>query len=1263
MMSPEQWRQVEALYHAALERPVAQRSEFIAAACGADTTLRSELESLLAQDTAAGSPLDRPAWEHPLVPLSGTILSRYELLGRLGAGGMGVVYKARDTRLHRIVALKFLTEAHTREPEALKRFEREARAASALNHPNICTVYDIGEHDNRPFLILEFLEGETLQDRIQRGPLTIDEILDFGIQISDSLDAAHQKGIIHRDIKPANIFLTARGGVKVLDFGVAKLYGAEDRDRLSNAFTATNSGCILGTAAYMSPEQARGEELDARTDLFSLGAVLYEMAIGRPSFPGGTVPMVFDALLHRDPAPVDEIAPHLPARLSEIVSRALEKNREYRYRNALAILSALKDLKRDLQSGQYQPGAAALPKGIPLSTEARTFVGREREITRLTQHFERMLGGAGTLVFLSGEAGIGKSTLAEEFIRSVRATHPEVMIATGRSVEQYGIRESYLPFLEALSALLRNQSDFPSALLRAHAPTWCLHLPAFSSGSDLDQMRRETAGATKHRMLREMGDALSALSSRAPLLLLLEDLHWADPSTVDLLRYLCQRIPAERVLLLATLRPEDVQIGNYPLKNCKVELQAHRQCDEILLDLLSLEDITKFINLRFSPNGFPAELAGLIRERTDGQALFTASLLDFLRERGDIVNANSNWTLTKPLSELDLEIPDNVRAMIRSKSEALDADCRLLLQYASVLGEEFLSTIIANLLDSDELKVEEQLATVAQAHRLIEMRGEEELPDGVSATRYAFAHALYQNVFYEELVSKRRALLHARAGEKLLLHYGDHAPRIAAQLAMHFERGRNWTRAIEFLISAGANARSMYANTQAEEHYTHALRLAVKLPVGTRAETEFRIHKERAAVYLATSRFDPSIADCKDMIDRAHTIGSQTLQYAALYTLGNTLFWAHRLHEMQSVLEDVLRLAERTQSEAARLQAVALMAQGRLALGDLDDAEGEVTEVIERSSLVDKQTLLGVLDVRARLAYFRSEYCNAEKMFTETLSLASELGSAFELLTSNYFLSLTLANLGRISEAFQVLHRGMQMADRNGNFYWAAKVPNAFGWMHRELQDFEGAAVFDRQGAEMAHRLGVVEAEANSAINLAADQLNARDRDGMFSAMKSAESIISRDVWFRWRFEIRFEAARAEQTLSPPDAIRLLEKATQHGARKYMIAARTLLARIAMSQQDATTAKAELKAASAILKEYPAPLAAWKTYSILGRVHAQLGEHDAARAAFREATSLIGYVANHVSDERLRGIFLNSAAVQEVVLSARESGVDSPCAR
>jgi tetratricopeptide (TPR) repeat protein len=274
-------------------------------------------------------------------------------------------------------------------------------------------------------------------------------------------------------------------------------------------------------------------------------------------------------------------------------------------------------------------------------------------------------------------------------------------------------------------------------------------------------------------------------------------------------------------------------------------------------------------------------------------------------------------------------------------------------------------------------------------------------------------------------------------------------------------------------------------------------------------------------------------------------------------------------------------------------------------------------------------------------------------MFRETLNAASESGNAFETLKSQYFLSLTLANLGRISEALETLAQGMRMAERNGDLFWSSRVPNAFGWIHRELQDFQAALDFDRQGAEAARRLGVVEAEVNSLINMGVDHLDAGDRQGMSSVMDSVESILWREPWFRWRFEIRFHAARAEQTLSKREGLVLLEKAARSRARKYMIAAHTILAQIAMAEGDPATAEAQLSSALTLLGEFPAPLVAWKTYSTLGRLHAQLGNRDAARAAFEQASSIITYIANHISDERLCATFLTSPSVQDAILHSR----------
>jgi serine/threonine protein kinase/tetratricopeptide (TPR) repeat protein len=1181
-------------------------------------------------------------------------LLHYRLLNKVGEGGMGQVYRAEDTKLGRYVALKLLTPDATRDQTAKRRLLAEAQSASVLNHPNIVTIHAIEEVDGVDFIVMEFVEGETLTSYLAtNGALQLTSLLDIGVQVADALEAAHSVGLIHRDIKPANILITPKGVVKVADFGLAKMVRLStdeiDREALTLAANLTGPGIVLGTAAYMSPEQTRGETLDVRSEIFSLGSLLYEAATRTRAFSGPSVLSIMHAIAAIDPPPPSKLRPELPREFDLILERALAKDKIRRYYSCSEMADALRSLRSSI-TGTWS--------GIPivydpdLIDRSPSFVGRESEIRKLESLLQQVIEGTGRTVFITGEPGIGKTSLSDEFLRRARKLQITPLIARGRCVEQYGTGEAYLPFLDAMGELLQAPGrERIAAIMRTYAPTWCMELPtAFASSGSLEKLQQETIGATKERMMREMGDALGMLATASPVVLLLEDLHWADPSSVDLLRHLSQRIGTQRLLIAGTYRPEDVERSDHPLKSYKAEMQAHNLCEEVALRLWSREHVAEYVDVTFSPNDFPAELTALIHEKTEGHPLFAANLLQYLGECGDLAKANGCWSLVRPLSEMDLAAPESVRAMISKKMDALEAEERRALQYASVEGTEFLSSVTAKLLGVDEIDLEESLARVGKSHRLIETLGEEELPDGTLATRYRFSHALYQNFLYGDLVNKRRVLLHQQAGEQLLKHYGKRAPQIATQLAMHFEQGRDFPRAIEYLIHAGDHAAKLYGYAEAERHYTHALGLVQKLSEEAQPEHLATLYHKRGTVNHALSDFAQAAKDFSNMLDQARALNSLELQSTALNSLTMSLFFSHRLEETVARATEALEVAERAGNEKLRVETMFLMGLKHCCYGKLNEAKALLDEAIATSRRLNHTpTLCSGLTWRACVHFFQSEYALAVALATEALRLASELRDGFLMLTSLFFLGLSQGNQGRMSAALATLNEALEKARRNGDLFWHPRFPNCIGWIYRELYDFESAHKYNEDGIEVSRLHHVMEAEANSLINRGIDCTHAGNHEQTATAFHEVRDIFERDAWFRWRYNIRLEAAMAEHWLKKGDldkanefVERLHATATEHEVHKYIAVAHHLRARVCLAANNLSEAEKNFDAALAELATYPVPLVAWKVYAGKARLKTQLGQEAEAHEASTRASEIVNFIASNVNDEKLRANFLQA---------------------
>lgn len=1291
-MKPERWQKIDDLLQLALTKPPSQRTPFLLDECGSDESLCMEVQSLLEAHEEAGDfleeSLSQAAADLLIVgrreSLLGQKIGPYRIAASLGSGGMGEVYLANDERLGRKVALKLLPDYFVQDQSRRHRFKQEARSASSLNHPNIVTIYEIGEADGHHFIATEFIEGETLRQRMIRSRVSVKEALNIGVQLASALAAAHRFGIVHRDIKPENIMIRPDGYVKVLDFGLAKftenLFGEKHLGSLTGTMTEIDSipGVILGTVTYMSPEQARGLAVDARADVWSLGVVLYEMLTAKAPFYGETPADVIVSILEKEPSRFDPDA-HLPVILERIINKALCKTKETRYQTAHELALDLRTATEQLKAGSELLHIAEsesstslelnefLPsKSLPKSTSSNRpslFVGREVELLHLEDLLRDSSRGSGRLVFITGETGIGKTTLADEFMRRSRQSRTQLFGARGRCVEQYGTGEAYLPFLDALDGLLTGPGrEHVAAVLRTYAPTWCLQFPAaFVSSKDLERLQWETIGATKARMLREMGEALRVLTAKAPMLLLLEDLHWADPSSTDLLHHLSQRISDRSLLIVGTFRPEDLAVNNHPLKKYKLEMEAHSLCDEIALTSFTDKHIARYLNTRFDNNNFPEELAELIQRKTEGHPLFATSFIQFLIDSEDIANRDGLWSLVRPLADLEMAAPKNVRSMILKKIESVTVEDKRMLQYASIEGEEFTSTVLANLIAADNVTVEERLDRLDKVHRLIDTRGEQHLPDGTLTVRYRFSHVLFQNLLYETLIPRRRRLLHLQAGEQLAARYGDQSSGIASQLAMHFEAGGDLSRAIEYLIQAGDNAIKLYANAEAESHYSHAMRVVEKLSGPEQSTTRLGLYQRRGKANLALTRLKQAEDDFSKMRLVARAAGATAFECVALNALADTFFYSHRLKEMRECASQALQIAEELDDDASQIEAMVSLGMTYTGSGEL--AEGK--RLLDGSILAARRrkpssALIRGLVYRGILHYFQTEYEPAERLLTEAVSLASDLRNGFMLLHSRFFLGLNFGNQGRISDALASLRETMEMAQRDGDHIILSRIPNSMGWIHRELGNLAEAIALDQRSSEIARSHHVTEAEANSLINLSQDHTTRRDGDSAIAALNNAEAIFEREQWNHWRFHhIRFHAGSAEHYLSERNyekarehADILLENATFYEVPKYIAIAHKLNAEISFACGNLMDGEFQLCAGLSKLENHPAPLLTWRIYGQLGQIRLQLGNNVGAREAFSQGADIVRGIATEVTDEALRTVFLNSPSVKAVLKGA-----------
>jgi tetratricopeptide (TPR) repeat protein len=625
-------------------------------------------------------------------------------------------------------------------------------------------------------------------------------------QAAEALAAAHRAGLVHRDVKPSNVMVDQDGRARVLDFGLARSVAADP------AGEVTRPGAVLGTLRYMAPEQARAEPVGPPADVFALGIVLYELLTGSHPFPGRSDLESLAAAQSREPAPAGQLNPEVGPELAALLSRLLEKTPARRPTAAEAA--------RELTYLAAAPAAA-----VPAVAHTPVTVGRRRERQALADAFAAARSGRGLLVGVAGEPGLGKTTLVEDVLAGLR----DCLIARGRCSERLAGAEAYLPLLEVLDDLARGPAgEEVTRLLKTVAPTWYAQA-APGSGEALSQAQVELKHASTERLKRELLAFLHELSRSRPLVLFLDDLHWADVSTTDILSYLAPRCGGSRLLVLLTYRPADLARDRHLFHSVRRDLLSRGSFREFALEFLGRDDLARYMDLTFPGHRFPPDLVALLHARTEGNPLFMTGLLGYLRDRGALAQRDGAWALARPVADLERELPESVRGLIEQKLERLSEDDRSVLAFAAVHDPEFDSAVVARAAGRDAGEVEERLAAMEREHDLIRLERERDFPGGAPSARYRFVHVLYHDALSGRLTPTRRVRLSAAVAGALLGLAGEQA---AAELALLFEAARDWPRAVYFFLRATRAATRVHAFHEAVPLARRGLKALDRLPAG-----------------------------------------------------------------------------------------------------------------------------------------------------------------------------------------------------------------------------------------------------------------------------------------------------------------------------------------------------------------------------------------------------------------------------------------------
>ncbi len=724
--------------------------------------------------------------------------------------------------------------------------------------------------------------------------------------------------------------------------------------------------------------------------------------------------------------------------------------RGYRFIGEVEIVDGVAPAGRGLRlvDGRTRPSVSAARSVAP------GLVGRAAALAVLDERLTLAGSGARQVVFVTGEPGIGKTALVDAWSESLPET---VTVARGQCLELAGPSEAYLPFLDAFGRLLRQPGNASLVtLVRRYAPSWLVQMPALVDPADRAALEAEVRGVTRERLLREMAEAIEAIAGERPLVLVLEDLQWSDPSTVDLLVALGRRRDQARVMIVGTYRPADLVLERHPMRAARQDLHANRCASDLPLEFLSLNHVSALVDARLRPHGLPDSFAQLLHERTDGNPLFVASVLDYLIDRGHLrQNAAGAWSLDAAVEEIATVVPDTLRLMVEKQIERLHADDQALLEAASVSGLEFPATAVAAALGADEESVEARCQALAERAHFLVARASGSLSDRL-VERFAFTHSIHQQVFYQRIPPARRRRLHLAVGERGERVYGARAREIAGELAVHFEQARDLPRTIAYLRLAAENASRRFANQEAIACLTRALALADLLDGDEVSAVRLGLFEQLGLVLRSTGDVTVAAEQFIEMARLAAETGRTEDEARAWLYAASVLSWFNR--------DRCLRAAERAErldvsDPLLRAHVRGYAAYARLIFQGWREEDADACAEAARVTLcAGEKRLFGFhLGRLVHVHSMRSDYEAAIETAADGLAHAGSATDPYDYLMCQFWRACSSLLAGRWGEMQQLLNSAAQMADRNGHRRLTILFTLVRGWLHEQAGDYARA--------------------------------------------------------------------------------------------------------------------------------------------------------------------------------------------------------------